>query len=209
MKPFNQLRRFGLFLLLAVMLSSFLVSCGCGRQYPPQPYAENVWGPGGGDPMTRVNYYDQATNQWLSYYIAYSMFNRLYSSGGYDAVNNYYRTNPTMFTSNMQQQYRMYDVKYRPANSTIPIRYGAAYNKYPASPITSGYASPTANKKYTAYPSYTSPNSNKTTYQPTKQPTYKSPTSNKAYGPSPSYRSPSSNKVSAPRYSSPSYGKRR
>ena len=96
------------------MLSVTLLSTSCTQDKPVVPTSRptnthEVWNNSAGQEMVRVQGYD-SNGRLVEYFMLYSLFNSLYSRGGYGAVNNYYGQHRSTF----DRSYRIYKTQYVP-----------------------------------------------------------------------------------------------
>lgn len=148
-----------------------------------------AWNSTGSDSIVKVDTYDSNGN-FMTYFMAYAVFRSLYSSGGYNAVNNYYYQN----RASIDRNYDGYSKSYN--NTSNPLK---KLNTKNSSNSSSGiYRS--------SSPSHISSSSSNNSYR-SSSPSYKSSSSSSSSSyrsSSPSYRSSSSSSSSF-RSSSPSF----
>lgn len=208
-------------LLASTMLIVTTVSITSCNKKPETSNHQLSWDQTGNDSIVKVQSYDDHGNL-LQYYMAYTMFNHLFSSGGYGAVNNYYTNNRVA----LDNQYAGYNnsYKYRKTSTLVPHSTSTTNTTYKSSsPVrsnnnyksssparskavtTTTYKSsspartkPTASKSYSSY-------SNSSPARSTSSSSYKSSSSSSSYRSSSSpSRSSSSSSSSSYRSSSPS-----
>jgi hypothetical protein len=171
-----------IFLLTALTLGT--VSCRENRQ----PYHNVVYN-AQGEQMVQVQDYDQNGNL-ITYFIAYSLFNRLYNSGGYGAVNKYYYGNRAYF----DRSYATYDRDYSYDSNPRYVNTKTYRNSAPK-PITTYNTRPSSTYRPSAPTT--------TTYKPT---TYRSSapttTTYRSSAPTTTYKSSSTYRSSSPSSSS-------
>jgi len=166
-------------LLFMVMIFG---SCSQRPQYSSQPFYN--------EQGQQVMYVDRGDG--TSFLMDYILYSTLFRQGGYNAVNNYYHTNPNQFTNISKYS------NYYPKNSNGTLNKTISANTYSSpSRSTNSYSSPSRSSN-----NYSSPSSS---YSSPSRSSYSSPSRSSSSYSSPS-RSSSSYSSSSSRssYSSPS-----
>lgn len=166
---------------VACMLLIAFMASSCNN-YQHSPSHEVMWSQDKKDSVVYVRYYDNASNNWIQYYMLYNLFFSHYNSGGYTAVNNYYTVHKSDFSNTSKYS------SYSTFSRTSPKAYSSPSYSSPShsTPSGSSYSSPSRSSSSSSYSS------------PSRS--YSSP-SRSYSSPSRSYSSPSRS------YSSPSRGK--
>lgn len=196
-------------LMILAITATSLTSCRDNRN----PYHNVVYN-AQGEEMVKVQDYDENGNL-LTYFIAASMFNRLYSSGGYGAVNRYYYGNRSNLDRNYNTYNRNYSFDEQPRyRQTSPVNSTSSNNTYrksnPSSYRTSSPAvttsKPSSYKNTSSYRSSSPATTTKSKYRSSSPSSYRSssPSSSSYRSSSPSSSSYKSSSSSSFRSSSPS-----
>ena len=121
--------------LLFLLTFVLLFTTGC----PDISYYEAQWTDNNKDSVICVHYRDNTTNHWVTYYMEYLLFTRLYNQGGYENSYGYYRGHPQEFTPELQSRYTT-----RGYSTLYSSRFTKTFTTTSRSSISSprGYSSP-------------------------------------------------------------------
>lgn len=181
-------------LVFSLLLSIVFLSC---KQNKPQSTSEVQWSENQKDSVVYVNH-QNSDGSFSNFYMNYLLYQNLFRSGGYGAVNNYYQSNPSEFSN--QSRYSSYKdrsvLKSEKSNINTPVSYSSPSRSYSAPTEIK-----TKTKSY-SYPSRSYSSPSRSYSSPSRS--YSSP-SRSYSSPSRSYSSPSRSYSSPSRsYSSPS-----